>query len=247
MACSGFTLTVLLLVLFMASRARPCADQERSSLLRFVVGLSRDGGLATSWRRSNATAGCCSWEGVACDGDGAVVEVSLPGRGLQGPFSPALGDLAGLQRLNLSRNSLSGELPLEKLLSSSRGLVAVDVSFNRLEGELRELTPSSATGGRPLQVLNISSNLFTGEFPSATWKVMNSLVVLDASNNSFHGWMPSSFCISSASFAVLDLSNNRFNGRIPVGLGNCSELKVLKAGHNDLSGALPDDSSTLPR
>ena len=241
MAFSGFALTVLLLQLSMASRARPCADQERSSLLRFVVGLSRDGGLATSWRRSNATAGCCSWEGVACDGDGAVVEVSLPGRGLQGPVSPALGDLAGLRRLNLSRNSLSGELPLEKLLSSSRGLVAIDVSFNRLEGELRELTPYSATGGRPLQVLNISSNLFTGEFPSATWKVMNSLVALNASNNSFHGWMPSSFCISSPSFAVLDLSNNRFSGRIPAGLGNCSELRVLKAGHNNLSGALPDE------
>jgi Leucine-rich repeat (LRR) protein len=166
----------------------------------------------------------------------------LPGRGLQGPISPALGDLTGLRRLNLSHNSLSGELPLERLLKSSSpsGLVAIDVSFNRLEGELREL-PSSNSGW-PLQVLNISSNQFTGEFPSATWQAMDDLVVLNASNNSFHGRMPTSFCISSSSsFAMLDLCYNQFSGRIPAGLGNCSELRVLRAGHNRFSGALPDE------
>ena len=75
-----------------------------------------------------------------------VTEVTLPGRGLRGPISPALGDLTGLRRLNLSHNSLSGKLPLERLLKSSSpsGLVAIDVSFNRLEGELRELRSSNS-------------------------------------------------------------------------------------------------------
>nr|CAB3445645.1 unnamed protein product [Digitaria exilis] len=234
MAFTGFAITVLLLSL--ASDARPCSDHEKSSLLRFITGLSLDGGLAMSWRR-NGTASCCSWEGIACDGDGAVIEVSLPGRGLQGSISPALGDLTGLRCLNLSHNSLSGELPLERLLSSSRSLAVIDVSFNGLEGEL----PSSvASHGWPLQVLNISSNLFTGEFPSGMWKAMNSLVAINVSNNSFHGWMPTSFCIYSSSFAILDLSYNKFSGRILAGLGNCSALEVLKAGHNKLSGALDE-------
>ncbi|CAL4889914.1 unnamed protein product [Urochloa decumbens] len=192
-----------------------------------------------SWR--NGTTSCCSWEGITCDGDGVVIDVSLPNRGLHGLISPALGDLTGLRRLNLSHNSLSGELPLEQLLSSSSGLVAIDVSFNGLEGELRELS-SSATHGWPLQVLNISSNLFTGEFPSDTWKAMSNLVALNASNNSFHGRMASSFCNSSpASVAILDVSYNKFSGCIPAGLGNCSALEVLKAGNNMLSGALPDE------
>ncbi|RCV05412.1 hypothetical protein SETIT_1G082300v2, partial [Setaria italica] len=205
MPFSGIALAVLLLS--MASHAKPCSDQEKTSLLRFIAELSWDGGLAMSWR--NGTAGCCSWEGIACDGDGAVVEVSLPGRGLQSPISLALGELTGLRRLNLSHNSLSGELPLERLLSSSRGLAVIDVSFNGLEGQLREL-PSSATHGWPVQVLNISSNRFTGEFPSYAWKAM----------------VP---------------SYNRFSGRIPAGLGNCSAVKVLKAGHNQLTGMLPDE------
>ncbi|CAN6247142.1 unnamed protein product [Urochloa humidicola] len=236
MQFSGFALAVLLL--FMASHARPCSDQEKSSLLRFIAGLSLDGGLSM-WQ--NGTASCCSWEGITCDGDGVVIEVSLPGRGLQGHISLALGDLTGLRRLNLSHNSLSGELPLEQFLSSSSVLLAVDVSFNCLEGELHEL-PSSATHGWSLQVLNISSNLFTGEIPSDTWKAMNNLVALNASNNSFHGWMPSSFCNSApASVAMLDLSYNKFSGCIPAGLGKCSALKVLKAGNNQLSGVLPDE------
>ncbi|XP_004951805.1 receptor-like protein 2 [Setaria italica] len=237
MPFSGFALAVLLLSI--ASHAKPCSDQEKSSLLRFIAELSWDAGLAMSWR--NGTTSCCSWEGIACDRDGVVSEISLPGRGLHGLISPALGDLTGLRRLNLSHNSLSGELPWEQLLSSSSRLAAIDVSFNHLEGELLEL-PTSTTHGRPLlQVLNISSNLFTGEFPSATWKDMNNLIALNVSNNSFHGWMPSSFCITSPSFAMLDISYNRFGGRIPAGLGNCSALKVLKAGRNQLTGMLPDE------
>ncbi|KAF8685370.1 hypothetical protein HU200_043994 [Digitaria exilis] len=238
MAFTGFAITVLLLSL--ASDARPCSDHEKSSLLRFITGLSLDGGLAMSWRR-NGTASCCSWEGIACDGDGAVIEVSLPGRGLQGSISPALGDLTGLRCLNLSHNSLSGGLPSELLASNI--IVVLDVSFNQLSRVLQqEDLSSSVPDHRPsLQVLNISSNLFTGEFPSIVWENKSNLVVLNASNNSFQGWMPSSFCISSPFFAELDLSYNQFSGSISPGLGNCSALVVLKAGHNQLSGALPDE------
>ena len=61
---------IVLLLLSMASCARPCSDQEKSSLLRFISGLSWDGGLATSsWRNNNGTAAdCCSWEGITCGG-----------------------------------------------------------------------------------------------------------------------------------------------------------------------------------
>jgi len=41
--------------------------------------------------------------------------------------------------------------------------------------------------------------------------------------------------------AVLELCYNRFSGNIPPGLGNCSMLRVLKAGDNNLSGTLPHE------
>jgi Leucine-rich repeat (LRR) protein len=222
-------------MLFFAFLLRPassCTEQEKSSLLQFLAGLSRDGGLALSWQNGTD---CCTWEGVACGADGAVTGIALTSKGLEGRISASLGELTSLLRLNLSHNLLSGGLPLELL--SSNSITVLDVSFNHLNGDLRGL-PSSSTPGRPLQVLNISSNLFTGQFPSTTWE---SLVALNASNNSFTGHIPSHFCSSSPGLTVLMLCQNQFSGTIPPQLGSCSMLKVLKAGHNKLSGTLPGD------
>nr|CAB3445623.1 unnamed protein product [Digitaria exilis] len=205
-----------------------------SSLLQFLAGLSQDGGLGLSWKNSTD---CCTWEGVACGTDGTVTDVSVTSKDLEGHISASLGMLSGLLRLNLSHNLLSGGLPLE--LMSSNSINVLDVSFNRLNGNLHEL-PSS-TPSRPLQVLNISGNLFTGEFPSGTWEVMSSLVSLNASNNSFTGQIPSHLCSSSPVLAMIALCYNQLSGSIPPALGNCSMLKVLKAGHNTLSGPLPDE------
>ncbi|XP_051195037.1 tyrosine-sulfated glycopeptide receptor 1 [Lolium perenne] len=211
-----------------------CTEQEKRSLLQFLVGLSQNGGLAVSWQHGTD---CCQWEGISCSRDKIVTDVLLASRGLQGHITPSLGNLTGLLRLNLSNNLLSGGLPQELMASGS--IIIIDVSFNQLEGDLQEL--SSSTPARPLQVLNISSNLLTGTFPTTTWKAMENLIALNASNNSFTGPIPNEFCKSSPSFTVLDLCLNQFSGRIPSGLGSCSRLIVLKAGSNNLSGTLPDE------
>ncbi|XP_048537281.1 receptor-like protein 2 [Triticum urartu] len=172
----------------------------------------------------------------ACNGDGAVTEISLASKGLEGRISPSLADLTGLLHVNLSHNSFSSGLPLELMSSSS--IIALDVSFNRLNGMLQEL-PSSITTDRPLQVLNVSSNQFSLELPSATWKMMKNLIAFNASNNGFTRHIPSSLCLGSPSLALLNLCHNQLSGGIPNTLGNCSKLKVLKAGNNHLSGILP--------
>uniref|UniRef100_A0ACD5V5U0 Uncharacterized protein n=1 Tax=Avena sativa TaxID=4498 RepID=A0ACD5V5U0_AVESA len=132
---------------------------------------------------------------------------------------------------------LSGGLPPELVRSSS--ILVLDVSFNSLTGGLAEL-PSS-TAETPMQVLNISSNQFTGRFPSTSWEVMKSLVTLNASNNSFSGQIPATYCLSAPSFAVLELSFNQFSGNIPRGLNNCTMLKMLAAGYNHLSGTFSEE------
>jgi Leucine-rich repeat (LRR) protein len=185
-----------------------------------------------SWRNGTD---CCKWEGVTCNGDGTIIEVSLASRGLEGRISPYLAGLTGLLRVNLSHNSFSGGLPLELVYTSS--IIVLDVSFSRLNVVLHEL-PSSVITARPLQVLNISSNQLTAEFPSSTWNLMENLVVLNASNNSFTGHIPPSLCLSPY-LAMLDLSYNQLSGSVPAALGNCSTLKVLKVGNNKLSGTLP--------
>jgi hypothetical protein len=153
---------VVVLLFSMASPASSCTEQEKGSLLQFHAGLSQDGGLSASWKQNSTD--CCVWEGVTCGADGTVTDVSVASKGLEGHVSPSLGNLAGLLRLNLSHNSLSGGLPLELVSSSS--IIVLDVSFNRLKEDMQEVP--SLTSVRPLQVLNISSNLFTGRFPSST-------------------------------------------------------------------------------
>uniref|UniRef100_A0A453NDD5 Uncharacterized protein n=1 Tax=Aegilops tauschii subsp. strangulata TaxID=200361 RepID=A0A453NDD5_AEGTS len=205
----------LVLLVCLDSPTSSCTDQEKSSLLQLLTGLSSDGGLTASWRIDTD---CCTWEGITCNQDRIVTDVSLASRGLKGSISPFLGNLTGLLRLNLSQNSLSGGLPLELVSSSS--ILVLDVSFNCLTGGLSEL-PSS-TPARPLQV-------------------MKSLVVLNASTNSFTGQIPTTPCVSAPSFAVLELSFNQLSGNIPPGLGNCLALKLLSAGYNNLNGTLPDE------
>ncbi|KAF0935646.1 hypothetical protein E2562_035097 [Oryza meyeriana var. granulata] len=229
----GLVILVLLPLLSFVSPAGSCTEQERRSLLRFLAGLSQDGGLAASWRPD---VDCCgAWEGVVCDGEGTVTEVSLPSRGLHGRISPSsLAGLAGLIRLNLSHNALSGGLPPGLMHSAS--LLVLDVSFNSLDGALPPPPPLAMKP--PLQVLNISTNKFAGEFPSLD--AMANLIALNGSNNSFTGQMPAtSLCRSSPSLSVLDLSHNWFTGEVSPALANCTMLKVLKVGMNNLSGTLP--------
>jgi len=236
MAILGLAL-VLLLASASPTPTTSCSEHEKSSLLRFLAGLSRDGGLSASWRDGTD---CCAWEGVTCGMDGAVEAISLPSKRLQGSVSPSLGGLASLSRLNLSGNSLSGALPWE--IMSSGSIVVLDVSFNSLNGSLQELPPSSSRRRPMMRVINISNNYFTGQFP--LWETMQSLAVLNASRNSFTGLLPSFFCASTPSFAVLDVSYNHFSGGIPPELGSCSVLRVLKAGQNSLTGNLPDELFT---
>jgi len=228
---------VFVLLLSSASFVSSCTEQERSSLIDFRDGLSQEGngGLNVSWINSTD---CCQWEGIFCSTGGVVTDVLLGSKGLKGIIPPSLSNLTGLLRLNLSRNSLEGSLPAELLFSNS--IIVLDVSFNYLSGSLQEQRQSS-NPGLPLQVLNISSNFFKGQFPSTTLEVMKNLVALNASNNTFTGLMPSSVCNYAPSIAMLDLCLNEFSGTISPEFANCSMLKVLKAGQNNLTGVLPHE------
>ena len=154
-----FGLSLVLLLSMVSPATSSCNKNDKSSLLQFIAGLSFEDSVTIPWQDGTD---CCEWEGITCGRSGVVIEIFLASRSLEGSISPSLGNLKGLQRLNLSYNSLSGTLPSE--LMSSGTIKVLDVSFNRLSGVLQESLPS-IPGGQ-LQALNISSNLFTGEFPS---------------------------------------------------------------------------------
>nr|CAB3445642.1 unnamed protein product [Digitaria exilis] len=174
--------------------------------------------------------------------------------GLEGHISPALGDLARLQRLNLSYNSLSGGLPLWQLVSSSQ---VVDVSFNRLNGELGEL-PSSVTHGHPLQfnkfsgnipsalgncsmlkVLMLGHNNLSSTIPDELFNSSTSLERLSFRNAGLRGTLDSAHVTKLTDLVALDLGENSFTSKIPESIGQLKRLEELLLDNNKMSGELP--------
>jgi len=90
-----------LVLLLFPSLTSSCTEQECTSLLRFLGGLSQDGNLTLTWKNGTD---CCTWEGITCSPDRMVTDVFLAKRNLQGSISSSLGNLTGQLHLNLSYN-----------------------------------------------------------------------------------------------------------------------------------------------
>ncbi|WVZ77888.1 hypothetical protein U9M48_025689 [Paspalum notatum var. saurae] len=241
--------SLVLLASLLAIPASSCTGQEKTSLLEFLAGLSQDSSLAKSWQEDGTD--CCKWEGVTCNGNKTVIQVSLPSRGLKGRIAPSLGNLTGLQHLNLSYNSLYGGLPQELVSSSS--MVVLDVSFNQLNGDLHELSSSTSVQW-PLQgvldgkhifklsnlvILDLGENNFTGRIPDTIGQLRR-LQEIDLDFNNMYGELPSSLS-NCTDLIMINLRNNGFSGELAkVNFSNLENLKTLDLAWNNFIGTIPE-------
>ncbi|KAK6929573.1 Leucine-rich repeat-containing N-terminal, plant-type [Dillenia turbinata] len=174
-----------------------------------------------------------------------------------GALPPSLGNLQSLKTLNFSRNGFTGSLP--ESMINCLNLVELDFSQNSFAGSLpawvfmassqeslfsvnkmsgnTSQSLSSKNSHSELEVLDLSSNAFSGEIPTAV-KSLSSLRSLNLSGNSLVGAVPSSFGEMKA-MNVLDLSKNQFNGSIPLEIGGAISLKELRLANNFLTGKIP--------
>ncbi|CAN6561048.1 unnamed protein product [Malus baccata var. baccata] len=228
----GFLLIIILFTSIISPNIHACNQNEHSALLSFNLTLSSP---PLNWTSIN----CCSWEGITCNPEGWVTHLLLPSRGLDGVIftsSSSLGNLTHLTHLNLTHNSLQGSLE-NKIFESLNSLEILDLSYNLLSGEL----PLSLTSGN-IRTLDLSSNRFHGPIPSSFFMLAWNLTSFNVSNNAFSSFIPSSICLhSNPLIRVLDFSSNQFSGNILRGFGRCSKLQIFRAGHNNLSGLLPED------
>ncbi|XP_027350337.1 tyrosine-sulfated glycopeptide receptor 1-like [Abrus precatorius] len=233
------TTLLLLSWLLVLVEASSCNQQDRDSLLAFSANISTPSPL--NW---SASVDCCTWEGIACDGDLRVIHLLLPSRALSGFIFPSLTNLTALSQLNLSHNSLSGNLP-DRFFSLLNHLQILDLSYNRLSGELPPFVADISSN--TIVELDLSSNLFHGTLPPSLLQQLTggTLTSFNVSNNSFTGQIPTSLLCSnhnnSSSIRFMDYSSNHFDGMIQPGLGACSKLEKFRAGSNLLSGPLPAD------
>ncbi|KAK8953741.1 LRR receptor-like serine/threonine-protein kinase RPK2 [Platanthera guangdongensis] len=270
------------LLFFLTLSAASAAVGEREALLELKASLSDHAGLLSGWIVNSDH---CSWQWISCDAGGRVVALNVsssgvppppycsppglfrrrwpgPSRRLAGNLNPAIGMLAQLRVLFLPFHSFVGEIPDE--LWRLENLEVLDIEGSSLAGTLPSKLPNR------LRVLNLASNLITGEIPISLSQCVRleildlsrnrltgtlpsfsnrfpKLIRLDLSSNRLENSIPEDFGAGCLNLEHLDLSGNSLVGSIPASLGNCSQLRSLLLFSNLLDGAVPPDLGRLEK
>ncbi|XP_063939381.1 receptor-like protein EIX2 isoform X2 [Daucus carota subsp. sativus] len=88
-----------------------------------------------------------------------------------------------------------------------------------------------------LNMIDLSSNKFTGEFPAGITRLLD-MKGLNLSRNQFDGKVPEQIG-RLVQLEVLDLSSNNFSGKIPRSMSGLTFLDYLDLSTNNLSGRIP--------
>jgi len=133
-----------------------------------------------------------------------------------------------LKRLNMSKNNIQGSIPPE--LGRMKLLYELDISSNQLSGKISK---DIFEVGKRLIFLKLSNNKLEGPI----FKMPTNLIVLSLNDNNFSGRLPSN--IFNMSIVSLDVSNNHLVGKIPSLLNNLSRLSELRMSNNQFEGSIP--------
>ncbi|KAL3514403.1 hypothetical protein ACH5RR_027120 [Cinchona calisaya] len=181
----------------------------------------------------------------------------LGGNRVYGSIPPSVGQLSGLELLDMSFDSISGEIPQE--IGLLEELEVLGLAGNLLSGNI----PNSLGNLQKLNKIDLSRNQLFGGIPTTFNKFQN-LLSMDLSNNRLNGSIPpeilrlpslSAFLSLSTndlsgslpeevgfleSVVTIDISDNRLSGVIPKSIGKCKSLEHLLLAKNMLSGQIPD-------
>ncbi|CAK0785098.1 hypothetical protein CVIRNUC_008304 [Coccomyxa viridis] len=210
----------------------------------------------------------CNWDGVSCNAAGQVVTVQFLKNGsfltgsvsdmmygaslmpnlkildasdqaLSGQLSPV--SVPSLEVLNLSNNSIQGEIPDEWGESGSFPILKnLSLSFNPLSGDLPEAWGSDGSSLQNLTHLNISNCGLNSTLPKDWARNLPSLVALNLSANTLSGTLPPEW--SAFNLDVLALDRNSLSGTIPPAWGadgSLGALTLLQLAANLLNGTIP--------
>ncbi|KAL6130732.1 hypothetical protein ACLB2K_069111 [Fragaria x ananassa] len=222
-------LTILLLLLLFTPLCFS-AVSELHALMAMKASLDPQNQFLTSWTPLSDPCGD-DFEGVACNEQGLVTNISLQGKGLWGQIPSSVGDLKSLTGLYLHFNALSGKIPKE--IADLDQLSDLYLNVNNLSGSI----PRQIGNLPNLQVLQLCYNKLTGGIPTELGHI-RSLTVLALQSNQLRGAIPASLGELEA-LTRLDLSFNSFFGPIPARLADAPMIQVLDIRNNILSGNVP--------
>ncbi|KAD5962000.1 hypothetical protein E3N88_13473 [Mikania micrantha] len=238
--------------------ARSCNENERLALLDFKANLVDINNSLHDW--GNKEKDCCQWVGVKCNkqtGHVTELDLSAASNGLSGcssmkeliPNRSSVYNRRGsnstgclpLQKLDLSRNGLTGTLPLSvgKLLN----LEHLDVSSNSLNGSISNVHFLNLT---QLTYLDLSFNSFELNLSSqATFGFKLNAIKMQSCKlgPGFPMWVQ-----TLSDFEYLDISNAGISDRIPGWFWDLPpRLRFLNLSSNEITGTLPNMTSVFDR
>ncbi|RCV43094.1 hypothetical protein SETIT_9G268400v2, partial [Setaria italica] len=203
-------------------------ETDQDALLALKAGLSLQSDSLASWEISTDF---CQWIGIICSHrhKHRVSALNLSSTGLE------IGQFAHVSYLDLSNNTLQGEIPLT--IGQLPWLSYLDLSNNSLQGAVTFGLKNCSQ----LVSIKLDVNNFSGGIPD--WLGgLPMLKTMSLGKNNFTGVIPPSLG-NLSSLRKVYLNGNHLCGPIPEGFGTLGSLKALGLQVNYLSGTVPQTGS----
>ncbi|XP_022981266.1 probable LRR receptor-like serine/threonine-protein kinase At1g53440 isoform X1 [Cucurbita maxima] len=168
--------------------------------------------------------------------DCRVTSIRLKGLNLIGAMPAAFANLTRLQRIDLTRNLISGSIPRE---FARIPLVDLSMLGNRLSGSIPPEIGDIVT----LEHLVLENNLLGGNLPESLGRLSRLQRLLLSANN-FTGPIPNSYG-SLRNLTDFRIDGNNVSGKLPEFIGNWTKLERLDIQGTSMENPIPRGISEL--
>lgn len=223
-----------------AITANPNAQQSQFlSLIRTSLSSGRNSLSLSDWNFNNGYATFCNFSGITCNDKGFVTGLDLTSKSLSGEFPTGICTyLPELRKLRLGHNSIHGSF-IHGLTNCSL-LEELNLTHLYLPGTVPDLSPMKS-----LRELDLSYNLFSGEFPVSFTNLTNLELVNFNENGEFNLWEIPHNISRLTRLTTLILCTCMAHGRIPPSIGTMTALVDLELAGNYLTGEIPPELGQL--
>jgi len=198
----------------------------------------------TGWIDGAAGTNCTpcdgTWNGITCDGNDRVTEISLVSNQLTGVLPASIGDISRLQILSLGFNSLTGALPTT--LFDLPQLERIFIRTNDLTGGI----PSDIGDAPALETLVISNNPNLGGTIPAELTDCSTLIFLSAEECGLTGSLPIINNGDLPNLRWLIFDENSLSGNFSGNYGFLTNLERIELNDNNFTGLVPNAFNSWP-
>ncbi|XP_042491965.1 LOW QUALITY PROTEIN: receptor-like protein 7 [Macadamia integrifolia] len=182
--------------------------------------------------------------------------LKMNGNILEGQVPRSLANCTSLEVLDLGKHKIFDTFPF--WLGKLPKLRVLVLHSNRFYGPIQH--PRTLNEFPMLQIMDLSSNTFTGNFPVEYFQSLRAMMSKKG-NKSEPQYIGNFYYTDSVTimnkgqemelvriltiYTTLDLSNNRFQGEIPKMIEELTSLVVLNMSHNDLIGQIPSSIGNM--